>query len=59
MRNYAVNVLVAFSRLANALFGGNPNKTLSHRIGREIVAGRWPDKLPWPAWLKKHFLDSA
>lgn len=37
---YLMNVLLAFDRFINAIFLGNPNETISARMGREIQAGR-------------------
>lgn len=36
MKRYAWNILVAIDQLANALFGGDPDETLSSRCGKRV-----------------------
>jgi hypothetical protein len=40
MKLYLWNVLVAFDQLFNALTGGNPDMTISGRMGRAVAEGR-------------------
>lgn len=37
---YGWNLLIAFDQLLNAILGGNPDETLSHRAKRARDAGR-------------------
>lgn len=39
MKAWIWNLLVSFSQTANALLGGNPDVTLSDRMGRASEAG--------------------
>ncbi len=41
LRNYSNNVLIAISRLLNAILGGNPSLTLSARAGLNYRKGQW------------------
>lgn len=41
LRNYSNNVLIALSRLLNAILGGNPSLTLSARAGLHYRKGLW------------------
>ncbi len=41
LRNYSNNVLIAISRLLNAILGGNPSLTLSARAGLHYRKGQW------------------
>lgn len=40
MKRYLWNALVAFDQLINALTGGDPDMTLSGRMGRAVAEGR-------------------
>ena len=40
MKRYFWNLLVAVDRLINALTGGDPEMTLSGRMGRAVAEGR-------------------
>ncbi len=44
LRTYSNNVLIALSRLLNAILGGNPSLTLSARAGLKFRKGQW--KIP-------------
>lgn len=56
--SYLKNVIIALDQLVNALTGGNPDETISSRIGKAIRAGGFMARLPWPAWALDHFLGS-
>ncbi len=57
--NYAYNVMVATSQLANTvLFFGDPDESISGRIGKSIVAGGWAAHVPWPGFMRRHWLGS-
>lgn len=60
MPKYVWNLLIALDQLGNAIFGGNPDSTISGRIGRYLKfrPKSLVQAIPWPAWLRKHFLDS-
>jgi len=38
-KRYALNVLVAYDQLGNAVFGGDPQETISSRIGKSSKKG--------------------
>lgn len=40
MKRYFFNLLVAFDQFINTLFGGDPDMTLSGRMGRAVAGGR-------------------
>ena len=37
MRKYLYNILIGVDQLVNAIFGGDPDETLSSRLGKHIV----------------------
>lgn len=39
MRRYLLNLLVSLDQLLNTLFGGNPDETVSSRVGRGAIKG--------------------
>ncbi|MEQ8652395.1 MAG: hypothetical protein RIC87_08025 [Kiloniellales bacterium] len=39
-RRYAVNLFIAGDQLANAILGGNPDMTISGRLGKRLLAGK-------------------
>lgn len=56
--NYLYNLHVALSQLANVLIGGDPDESLSGRIGKSIAAEGWAARVPWPAMVRRHWLAS-
>jgi hypothetical protein len=40
MKRYIVNALIGFDQFINALLGGDPDMTLSGRMGRAVAQGR-------------------
>jgi len=40
LKRYGINLFIAFDQLANTLFGGDPDETISSRCGKRIRAGR-------------------
>lgn len=56
--NYLYNLHVALSQLINTLLGGDPDESLSGRIGKSIAAGGLAARVPWPAVLRRHWLAS-
>jgi hypothetical protein len=59
IRNYAYNVFVSVDQLVNAaLLFGDPDETVSGRIGKSIAAGGFWSCVPLPAFLLKHFANS-
>lgn len=40
MKRYVFNVLVGLDQLVNAVTGGDPDMTLSGRMGRAVAEGR-------------------
>lgn len=59
MKRYLLAVLIGADILINALLGGDSYTTLSCRIGESIRDNGWAARVPWPNWLKQHFLDSV
>lgn len=45
LTRYLVNILVGVDQLGNALFAGDPDETISSRIGR--LKRRHGGKIPW------------
>ena len=39
-RAYLFNIMVGIDQLGNVLIGGNPDETISSRIGRAALAGK-------------------
>lgn len=59
LKNYLYNALCWLSQGANALLlGGDPDESLSSRIGKSIRAGGTWSMVPLPSLLKSHFLWS-
>lgn len=60
MPRYLLNVLIGFDCFCNALLGGEGRETMSSRIGRYLRTNShtWVGRLPWPAWLRAHFLST-
>lgn len=42
MKRWMLNILLAFDQFFNALFGGDPDETLSSRMGKSIRDGHCP-----------------
>lgn len=55
MRQYIWNVLISLDQTANTLLGGDPDETLSSRMGKAIAEGRC--KLCRPVCWLLHVLD--
>lgn len=57
--NYSYNIMVALSNLVNTvIFFGDPDESCSSRIGKSISQNTWASKVPWPSFMKSHFLNS-
>lgn len=39
LKQYIWNVLIAIDQLFNALFGGDPDETISSRVGKRVKSG--------------------
>lgn len=52
-------ILIGLDVLANSLIGGEPYQTISCRIGQSIENGGWAASIPWPEWLRQHFVSSV
>lgn len=50
-RRYAINLFIAGDQMANAILGGNPDMTISGRLGKRLLKGR--DGCPWCYLLSK------
>jgi hypothetical protein len=59
LRRYVLAVLIGADIFVNATLGGESYTTLSCRIGESIQSGGWAAYVPWPKWLKDHFLRSV
>lgn len=55
LKKWAINVLIALDRLANALLGGDRDMTVSGRMGIAIAQGRC--KLCRPVCWALHMFD--
>ena len=51
MNKWIVNILIGIDQLGNALFGGDPDETISSRLGKLKV--KHGGKLPWRRPLSK------
>lgn len=53
MRKYLLNLAIALDQFINALFGGNPDETISSAVGRKDLDGRWWARLARPCidWI--------
>lgn len=58
-RDYAENVLWNLSRLLNSLLFGDPNDSLSARIGWSRFKGGFWSRVPMPAIFARHFEKAA
>jgi hypothetical protein len=57
--DYLANLGTAFSRLCNVLIGGEPDHSLSYRIGSSILRGGLASKIPMPRLWREHFKEAA
>lgn len=61
VRRYVWNVLLAVDQLGNALLAGDPDETISSRMGkwklRRLKAGDWPPNPLHPVWWLERVLD--
>lgn len=61
LRRYLLNVLIGVDQLANAIAGGDPDETISSRVGkrlRESKAGVLWARIVIACTSKKHCVDS-
>jgi hypothetical protein len=42
---WAMNILLSIDQLGNSLLGGDPDETISSRLGR--IKLKWGGKIPW------------
>ena len=56
---YFRNIGWTASCLVNAEFLGEPDESLSSRIGRSILSGGAWSYVPMPGWLRAHFTGAA
>lgn len=61
MRRWILNVALAVDQLGNAIAAGNPDETISSRLGRwklrRMRAGAWPPAWWHPAYWLERALD--
>lgn len=57
--NYLYNLATALSQLLNTLIGGDPDESLSGRIGKSLMKGGWAARVPWPGFLRDHWIGSV
>lgn len=58
-KRYCLNLLIAFDQLTNALAGGDPDETISSRLGKyhsNSVLGKTVNALFF--WQKNHIQES-
>jgi len=51
IRKYLVNVLIGIDQLVNAILMGDPDETISSRMGKLIRANRARWYVRWLAWI--------
>ena len=57
--NYLYNIMVALSQLFNVVvLLGDPDESTSGKLGKSIVGGGVASKIPWPGFMKRHFVAS-
>jgi hypothetical protein len=57
--NWVYNQHVVVSQAVNAfVFFGDPDESVSGRIGKSIISGGWASRVRWPAWMRRHWLGS-
>lgn len=59
MGGYLYGIGTALSQLANALIGGEPDETLSLRIGQSMDRGGLASRIPMPVCIRQHFVRVA
>lgn len=61
LRRWSYNVLLAIDQLGNALTSGDPDETISSRLGkwklRRLQAGEWPPSWYHPGYWLERGLD--
>lgn len=59
LKNYLYNIGVSLSQFANViLLAGDPDETISSRIGKSIAAGGIMSKVALPQWFADHCIRS-
>ena len=57
--NYLYNIATMLSQGVNVIvFFGDPDESLSSRLGKSIASNGWASKVPWPKCVKAHFVRS-
>lgn len=57
--NYFYNVATVLSQAINTIvFLGDPDESLSSRIGKSVEAGGWASRVPWPGFVRRHLIRS-
>lgn len=59
VKPFLIGLDVALNGLISLAVGGGAYQTVSCRIGLSIQDGGWASRVPWPAWLRAHFLDAV
>jgi hypothetical protein len=59
MWQYLIGIGIGLDITTNATLGGDHYQTLSCRIGESIQSGGWASYVPWPNWLRQHFLNAV
>lgn len=58
--NYLYNIATWLSQGINTVvFFGDPDESLSSRIGKSIVNKGWAASIPWPFFVYNHFIRSV
>lgn len=60
--SYLKRILIAIDQLGNAAANGNPDETVSSRVGKNAIAGKWwalvaEKVINWTAWHVFHDPD--
>jgi hypothetical protein len=56
---YGWNLLIGLDQFANVVLGGNPDETISSRVGRYLKSGSRPWVRFLPRWFLKHATKSV
>lgn len=53
--SYLLNVAIAIDQFGNAVLGGEPDETISSRVGRASLRGVWIAKYVWEPMIDAIF----
>jgi hypothetical protein len=59
LKNYAYNLFLNASQTMNTITGGDPDESISSRIGKSIKRGGLASRIPMPGFARRHFEASV